>query len=124
MSILFPSTSFVDSFFETVFPLIDATMGFQVRMAPRVILINTVPSLPIVVDISIWAGCGFSVRWVKALMHNGSVSVSREHQTYKTHVDDVSNVSSGDGPEVQDAIVRFALAFKSLIVVRKIHFEF
>ena len=41
------------AFVETGFPLVDAVMGLQVHMAPRVILINTVPSAPIVVDSSI-----------------------------------------------------------------------
>ena len=57
-----------EAFYETSFPLLDAIMGFQIHMAPRVILLNTVPSLPIVVDASILAGCGFSVPWVKALV--------------------------------------------------------
>ena len=35
-----------EAFVETGFPLVDAVMGLQVHMAPRVILINTMPSAP------------------------------------------------------------------------------
>ena len=35
------------------------------------------------------------------------------------HIDDASNVSAGYGPEVQDNIVKCALMFNSLIVVKR-----
>ena len=73
-------------------------MGYQVHMAPRVILINTIPSLPIYVSASILAGCGYSVPWVKALMHTGSSVIASKHSMYKAYVDDVSNVSAGMAP--------------------------
>ena len=101
------------------FPIIDVIMGFQVHMAPRVILINCVPSLPIVVDASILVGCGYSVPWVKSLMHSGSLLISSQYPMFKTYVDDVSNVSTGYGPDVQDAVVRCALMFNANIVVKR-----
>ena len=42
---------------ETNFPIQDAMMGFQMHMAPRTIIVNTLPSLPIRIDVSILAGC-------------------------------------------------------------------
>ena len=108
-----------EAFVETGFPLVDAVMGLQVHMAPRVILINTVPSAPIIVDSSILAGCGYSVPWVKALLHPGSQELAREHPMYRTYVDDVSNVSVGSAPDVQDEIVRCALSFNSSIVIKR-----
>ena len=83
-----------DSFVETVFPMVDALMGARMQVAPRLILVNSVPSLPITVEASILAGCGYSVPWVGSLMHPGSVVISRTHPMYKTYVDDVSNVSA------------------------------
>ena len=94
-------------------------MGFQMHMAPRVILVSSIPSLPIRVDASILAGCIYSVPWVKGLLHSGTIIISEEHVNYKTYVDDVSNVASGYGPDVQDAVVRCALAFNNLIVVKR-----
>ena len=108
-----------DAFLETNFPMIDAVMSFQIHMSPRVILLNTVPSEPIVVDASILAGCGYSVPWVKCLMHPGSAIISSKHGMYKTYADDVSNVSAGYSPDVQTAIVECALAFNTLIVVKR-----
>ena len=109
----------LDSFCETQFPLVDACMGFQMHMAPRVILLSTIPSIPIVVDSSILAGCIYSVPWVKSLMHSGSSKISSSHPYFSTYVDDVSNIAFGDGAEVQHAIVSCALAFKKLIVVKR-----
>ena len=92
----------LDAVTETGFPLVDAVMGMQVHMAPRAILINinTVPSVPIIVDSSILAGCGYSVPWVKALLHPGSKSVSKDHPNFCTDVDDCSNVAVGSESEV------------------------
>ena len=107
------------SFCDTGFPLADAVLGFQIHMAPRVIMINSVPSLPIKIDASILAGCGYSVPWVKSLLHNGSALISSSYPMFKTYVDDVSNVAAGYGPDVQNAIVQCALAFNSQIVVKR-----
>ena len=106
-----------DSFVEIGFPNVDAVVGFQVHMAPRVILLDTIPSLPIKVDASILAGCIYSVPWVKALFHPGSTCISAQHANYKTSVIDIANVACGYGPDVQDAVVRCALAINNLIVV-------
>jgi hypothetical protein len=108
-----------EAFVDTSFPLIDALMGFQMHMAPRVILVNTIPSIPIRIDASILAGCIYSVPWVKSLFHPGSKMIMYDHPRYKTYVDDVSNIAAGYGPDVQDAIIRCALAFNKLVVVRK-----
>ena len=82
-------------------------------------MINAVPSLPILIDASILAGCGYSVPWVKSLLHKGSVIVSSSHPMFKTYVDDCSNVAAGCGPEVEEVIVQCALAFNSQIVVKR-----
>ena len=113
-----PSPLF-DSFVETMFPMVDALMGFQMHMAPRVIMMNAVPSLPIIVEASILAGCGYSVPWVGSLMHPGSVVIAKKHKMYKTYVDDVSNAAAGYGPDVQNAVVECALAFNTTIVVKR-----
>ena len=118
-SILFNQLLLFESFVETMFPMVDALMGFQMHMAPRVILINSVPSLPITVEASILAGCGYSVPWVGSLMHPGSVVIARTHPMYKTYVDDVNNVAAGYGPDVEDAVVACALAFNANIVVKR-----
>jgi len=108
-----------DAFVETKFPLVDAVMGLQVHMAPRVILINTVPSAPIVVDSSILAGCGYSVPWVKSLLHPGSVNIAKDHPNYNTYVDDCANVATGSSSDVQDEVVHCALAFAKIVYARK-----
>ena len=89
------------------------------HVAPRVIVLNTIPSLPIRMDASILAGCIYCVPWVKALMHPGSLTISIKHDKYKTYVDDVNNVEAGYGPDVQAAIVECALAFNALVVVKR-----
>ena len=99
--------------------MIDAVMGFQMQMAPRVVVLSTIPSLPIRVDVSILAGCVMSVPWVKSLLHPGSSIISNQHPMYKTYVDDVANISVGYAPKVQEAMVQCALAFNSLIVVKR-----
>jgi hypothetical protein len=90
-----------------------------VHMAPRVILINTVPSAPIVVDSSILAGCGYSVPWVKSLMHPGCSKISKEHPDFNTYVDDCANIATGSTSSVLDEVVRCALAFAKVVYARK-----
>lgn len=109
----------LDSLRETSFPPIDALMGFQMHVAPRVILVSTVPSEPIRIDASILAGCIYSVPWVKGLLHPGSSVIHAQHPEFATYVDDVSNVVSGYGPDVEDSIIKCALAFSKLIVVKR-----
>ena len=52
-------------------------------------------------------------------MHTGSIIIASSHNMFKTYVDDVSNVAAGAGPDVQDAVVRCAFSFSSLIVVKR-----
>ena len=104
---------------ETKFPLIDGVMGIQMHLAPRTICVNTIPSLPIRIDASILAGCIYSVPWVRSLLHPGSRIISADHLRYSTYVDDVSNVAAGSGADVQEAIVKCALACNRLVVVKR-----
>ena len=66
-----PSVLF-DAVLSTNFPPIDAVMGLQMHMAPRAIMVATLASDMIRVDLSILAGCIYSIPFVKALMHEGS----------------------------------------------------
>ena len=78
----------------------------------------TLPQVLSVIS-SILACCGYSVPWVKALLHPGSQELARSHCMYRTYVGDVSNVSSGCGPDVQDEVVRRALSFNYSIVIKR-----
>ena len=108
-----------DSICETKSPMINGLMGLQMHMAPRTIVLNTIPSFPFQVHTSILAGCIYSVPMVKALMHQGSAQISSVHPMFKTYVDDTANVASGNFAEVQAAIVECALAFNKLIVCKR-----
>ena len=117
----------VDALKNTQFPPIDAAMGYQMHVAPRVLQVSCISSLPIRVDSSILAGCIYSVPWVKALFQEGSqkaIETSRKvvphvPHYYSTYVDDVTSLSAGYGPDVQNMIVSVALALKKHQIVKR-----
>ena len=117
-------TPLLDSLVQTQFPMADATMAFQIHVSPRVILLSTLASEMIRVDLSILAGCIFSIPFVKSLMHEGSLKVCQISKNHKTYVDDIANFASGDGPEVQAIIVSAAIVFnEKLVIKRKFRFS-
>ena len=95
-----------------------ASWAFKFTSLPEP-FVNSIPSLPIRIDAPILAGCIQPVPWVKALMRTGSNIISTDHLRIGTYVQDVGNVSAGSGPEVQDTIMKCALAFNSLLVVMR-----
>ena len=99
-----------DSIIQTQFPPVDAIMGYQMHLAPRVLQVATIASEMIRVDLTL-PGCIYDIPFVEALMHEGSSSVHAMHKNFKTFVDDVANVAVGEGPDVQGSIVQAAIFF-------------
>ena len=114
----------VDALNHTNFPPVDTIMGMQMHLAPRVIQVQQLSSLPMRIDTSILAGCFYSVPWVKATLYKGCTILDQESQDknnehpviIKTYVDDITQAAKGTFSEVVDALIRATNRFQLYVV--------
>ena len=102
------------------FPAVDAIMALQQHLAPRVVQIQELVSKPIVIDKSILAGCGLSVPFVFAYLHEGNSELVNKHGSanHKTYVDDCIHTAAHAEQEiVQTVLVNAAICFRNNFVV-------
>lgn len=109
----------LESIVHTKFPPVGAAMAYQIHVAPRVILLSSLSSEMIRIDLSILAGCIYSIPFVKCLMHEGSLEICKVSKNHKTYVDDIANFASGRASDVCQVILSVALVFKEKLGVRR-----
>ena len=98
----------------TSFPPVQLALALQQHLAPRVIQVAGFSGEPVLVYISILAGCRFSVAMTRSLLMRAMQKTIKEHPETKTnvHVDDTAMLVTGSSRSyVYDTIVPTALSF-------------